>query len=71
VEQHQTDRIKLLVAEDDEELRAQRKWGLTGVHELFLAEDRASALDSELTGQAMGWKEANLTRTAAALPSTS
>jgi two-component system NtrC family response regulator len=38
------DKVKLLVVEDDEELRTQMKWGLIGAHEVLLAGDRPSAL---------------------------
>jgi len=36
---------KLLVVEDDEALRTQMKWALTADYEVFLAEDRAKALE--------------------------
>jgi len=36
---------KLLIAEDDEDLRTQMKWALTQDYEVFLAEDRSSALE--------------------------
>src|SRR5678815_1446029 len=35
---------KLLIVDDDEEIRTQMKWALTHDYEVFLAEDRASAL---------------------------
>jgi two-component system NtrC family response regulator len=35
---------KLLIVDDDEEIRSQMKWGLTQDYEVFLAGDRASAL---------------------------
>jgi two-component system, NtrC family, response regulator len=35
---------KLLIVDDDEEIRAQMKWALNKDYEIFLAEDRASAL---------------------------
>jgi len=36
---------KLLIVEDDESIRTQMKWALAQDYELFLAEDRRSALD--------------------------
>ena len=36
---------KLLIVEDDEDLRTQMKWALTQDYEVFLAEDRSSALE--------------------------
>jgi two-component system NtrC family response regulator len=36
---------KLLIIEDDEDLRTQMRWGLSEVCEVFLAEDRKSGLD--------------------------
>jgi two-component system NtrC family response regulator len=36
---------KLLVVEDDESIRSQMKWALAAEYEVFLAEDRRSALD--------------------------
>jgi two-component system NtrC family response regulator len=35
---------RLLIVDDDEEIRSQMKWALTGDYEVGLAEDRASAL---------------------------
>ena len=35
---------KLLIVDDDEEIRTQMKWGLAKEYEVFLAEDRPSAL---------------------------
>jgi two-component system NtrC family response regulator len=35
---------KLLIVDDDEEIRTQMKWALTTDYEVFLAEDRSSAL---------------------------
>jgi len=35
---------KLLIVDDDEEIRTQMKWALTQDYEVFLAEDRASAM---------------------------
>jgi two-component system, NtrC family, response regulator len=37
---------KLLIIDDDEEIRTQMKWALTQEYEIFLAEDRASALQT-------------------------
>ena len=37
---------KLLVVEDDESIRTQMKWALAQDYEVFLAEDRASALET-------------------------
>lgn len=36
----------LLIVDDDEEIRTQMKWALTGEYEVVLAEDRATALES-------------------------
>lgn len=36
---------KLLIVDDDEEIRTQMKWALAADHEVFLAEDRASAIE--------------------------
>jgi len=36
---------KLLIIEDDEDLRKQMKWGLSEEYEVFLAEDRSSAME--------------------------
>jgi len=36
---------KLLIVDDDEEIRAQMKWALTKDYEILLAEDRASAIE--------------------------
>ena len=35
---------KLLIVDDDEDLRTQMKWALTGEYDIFLAEDRPSAI---------------------------
>ncbi len=37
---------RLLIIEDDENLRSQMKWALTQDYEIFLAEDRLSAFES-------------------------
>src|SRR2546423_964668 len=37
---------KLLIVDDDEEIRSQMKWGLAQEYEVFLAEDRANALNT-------------------------
>jgi two-component system, NtrC family, response regulator len=37
---------KLLIVDDDEEIRTQMKWGLAQDHEIVLAEDRATAVDA-------------------------
>ena len=42
---------KLLIVDDDEEIRTQMKWALAADHEIFLAEDRASAIDVFRTAQ--------------------
>jgi len=34
---------KLLIVDDDEEIRTQMKWALTADYEIFLAEDRPAA----------------------------
>lgn len=39
----------LLIVDDDEEIRTQMKWALTGEYEVVLAEDRATALESYRT----------------------
>jgi two-component system NtrC family response regulator len=39
------DRPKLLIVEDDEDLRTQMKWALAQDYEVFQAEDRSSALE--------------------------
>src|SRR5579862_5824833 len=39
-------RPKLLIVDDDEEIRTQMKWGLAQDHEIVLAEDRATAIDA-------------------------
>ncbi len=44
-------KTKILIVDDDEEIRAQMKWALTNEHEVALAEDRASALDAFRTFQ--------------------
>ena len=36
---------KLLIVDDDEDIRSQLKWALTGDYEVMLAEDRPSALE--------------------------
>src|ERR1041385_7508527 len=36
---------RLLIVDDDEEIRTQMKWGLTQDYEILLAEDRPSALE--------------------------
>lgn len=36
---------RLLIVDDDEEIRTQMKWGLTQEYEVFLAEDRPTALE--------------------------
>ena len=36
---------KLLIVEDDAELRTQIKWGLSQDYQIFLAEDRSTALE--------------------------
>ncbi|HTA29164.1 MAG TPA: PEP-CTERM-box response regulator transcription factor [Candidatus Cybelea sp.] len=36
---------KILIVEDDEEIRTQMKWGLSKTYEIFLAEDRPSAIE--------------------------
>jgi two-component system NtrC family response regulator len=40
------DKPKILIVDDDDELRAQMKWGLNPYYEVLLAEDRASALET-------------------------
>ena len=37
---------KLLIVDDDEEIRSQMKWGLTEEYEILLAENRAGALET-------------------------
>jgi two-component system NtrC family response regulator len=37
---------KLLLVEDDEEIRTQMKWALAQDYEILLAEDRASAMET-------------------------
>ena len=37
---------KLLIVDDDEEIRTQMKWGLAKTYEIFLAEDRPSAIEA-------------------------
>jgi len=37
---------RLLIVDDDEEIRTQMKWALNQDHDVFLAEDRSSALDA-------------------------
>jgi DNA-binding response OmpR family regulator len=36
---------KILIVEDDKDLRAQMKWGLAKTHQIFLAQDRPTALE--------------------------
>src|SRR3569833_3250796 len=36
---------RLLIVDDDEEIRTQMKWGLTQDYEIFLADDRPTALE--------------------------
>src|SRR5688572_26277975 len=36
---------KLLIVDDDEEIRAQMRWGLAGEYEVFQAGDRSTALE--------------------------
>ena len=36
---------KLLIVDDDEDIRAQMKWALSQAYEVFLAEDKPSAND--------------------------
>src|SRR5271168_2419076 len=36
---------KILIVDDDEEIRTQMKWGLANTHEIILAEDRPSAIE--------------------------
>jgi two-component system NtrC family response regulator len=43
------DKPKLLVVDDDEDLRTQMKWALARDYEVFLAEDRPSALEAVRT----------------------
>ena len=42
---------KLLIVDDDEEIRTQMKWALAADHEIFPAEDRASALEAFRSAQ--------------------
>ena len=42
---------KLLIVDDDEEIRTQMKWALTQDYEILLAGDRASALEAFRTGR--------------------
>jgi two-component system NtrC family response regulator len=42
---------KLLIVDDDEEIRTQMKWALAGDYEIILAEDRAGALAKFKSGQ--------------------
>ena len=39
------DKLKLLIIEDDSSIATQMKWALAQNYEIFLAEDRASALE--------------------------
>ena len=43
------DKPKLLIVDDDEDLRTQMKWALAQEYEVFLAEDRRSALEAVRT----------------------
>ncbi|HME43098.1 MAG TPA: PEP-CTERM-box response regulator transcription factor [Syntrophorhabdales bacterium] len=43
------DKPKLLIVDDDEDLRTQMKWALAQEYEVFLAEDRPSALEAVRT----------------------
>ena len=43
------DKPKLLIVDDDEDLRTQMKWALAQDYEIFLAEDRPSALEAVRT----------------------
>jgi two-component system NtrC family response regulator len=43
------DKPKLLIVDDDEDLRTQMKWALAQDYEVFLAEDRPSALEAVRT----------------------
>lgn len=43
------DKSKLLIVDDDEDLRTQMKWALAQDYEVFLAEDRRSALEAVRT----------------------
>jgi two-component system NtrC family response regulator len=40
---------KLLIVDDDEEIRTQMKWGLAQDHEIVLAEDRSTAIEAYQT----------------------
>ncbi|MGH8024262.1 MAG: response regulator, partial [Limisphaerales bacterium] len=42
---------KLLIVEDDDEIRAQMKWALARDYEILLAENRAVALESFLSNR--------------------
>jgi two-component system NtrC family response regulator len=42
---------RLLIVDDDEEIRTQMKWALAADHEISLAEDRASAVETFRTAQ--------------------
>jgi two-component system NtrC family response regulator len=44
---------KLLIVDDDEEIRTQMKWGLAQDHDIVLAEDRATAVDAFQTHHPM------------------
>ena len=44
---------KLLIVDDDEEIRTQMKWGLAQDHDIVLAEDRATAVDAYQTHHPM------------------
>jgi two-component system NtrC family response regulator len=41
---------KLLIVDDDEEIRTQMKWALAGEYEIVMAGDRASALEAFRSG---------------------
>jgi len=43
---HQSPKPKLLVVDDDEDLRTQMKWALANEYDVLLAEDRQSALEA-------------------------
>jgi two-component system, NtrC family, response regulator len=45
---------KLLIVDDDEEIRAQMKWALSGEYEIVLAADRASAIETFRTEKPSG-----------------
>ena len=39
------ERPRILIIDDDDEVRAQMRWALNSRYDVLLAEDRASALD--------------------------